>query len=51
MQLVVFGSPGDNPLQHIGEIRQRFDAVELAALDQGIGDGPTASPGVGSREQ
>jgi hypothetical protein len=50
MQLVVLGSPGDDPLQDIGEIGQWLDAVELAALDQGIGDRPTAGSGVGASE-
>ena len=50
MQLVVLGSPGDDPLQDIGEIGERIDAVELAALDQGIGDRPTAGSGVGASE-
>jgi hypothetical protein len=39
MQLVFLGSPvtpGDDALQKVGEISERLDAVELAALDQGI---------------
>jgi hypothetical protein len=46
MQFVVLGSPRDDPLQDIGEIGQWLDAVELAALDQGIGDRPTAGSSV-----
>jgi hypothetical protein len=50
MKFVVLGSPGDDPLQDIGEIGERIDAVELAALDQGIGDRPPAGSGVGAGE-
>ena len=50
VQFVVLGSPGDDPLQDVGEIGERLDAVELAGLDQGIGDRPTAGSGVRTGE-
>ena len=51
VQFVGLGSPGDDPLQDVGEIVERLDTVELAAVDQGIGDRPTASTGIRSGEQ
>jgi hypothetical protein len=51
MQFVVLGSPGDDPLQDVSEVGQWLDTVELAALDQCIGDRPTTGSGVRSREQ
>ena len=39
-QFVAFGPPGDYPLQDVGKIGKWFDVVELAGLDQGIGDRP-----------
>ena len=43
VEFVVLGTDrGDDPLQDVGEIAERLDAVELAGLDQGIGDSPSA---------
>ena len=46
----LLGAPGDDPLQNIGEIGQRLNAVELAALDQGIGNRPPTGSGITARE-
>jgi hypothetical protein len=37
---------GDDALKHIGEPGERLDAIELAALDQRVGDRPMACTGI-----
>ena len=49
VQITIIGARGDDPLQNVGEIRQRFDAVDLAGLDQGIGDCPATGSGAHAR--
>ena len=49
VQITIIGARRDDPLQNVGEIRQRFDAVDLAGLDQGIGDCPATGSGVTAR--
>jgi len=37
---MLFGAAGDDALEHVGEVGQRVEAVELGGLDQGESDGP-----------
>src|SRR5690349_24080534 len=40
LELMLFGAAGDDALEHVGEIGERIEAVELGRLDQGESDGP-----------
>jgi hypothetical protein len=50
VRLVILGLPGDDALQDVGQVGNRLNAVELARLDQGVGDRPTMGSSVGTGE-
>jgi len=51
MQFKALGSAGDNPLQDVGEIGERLNAVELTGLDQRICNCPVTRSGVRTGEE
>jgi hypothetical protein len=51
VQLMSFGSPGDDALEDVGGPRHRIDAVQLRRLDQRHRYRPMAGPGIAACEQ
>ncbi len=51
VQVLGFGLPVDDTLEHIGQPSHRIDAVQLGCLDQGHRDRPVLRPGVGASKQ
>jgi hypothetical protein len=37
---MLLGAAGDDALEHVGEVGERIEAVELGGLDQGESNGP-----------
>src|SRR5919199_3799407 len=51
LELMLLGAARDDALEHVGEVGERVEAVELGGLDQGEGDGPVLGGAGGSGEQ
>src|SRR6516165_11762369 len=47
----VHGMPVNHPLQHVPQVGVRFDFIELAALDERAGDGPSMTAAVTASEE
>lgn len=51
IEFVSFGCPGHDAFKHIGQPRQRLDAIQLRALDEGHDDSSVPAAAVSAREQ
>ena len=50
-KLVALGAAGDQTFEHVGQIGERIDAVQLCCVDQGQRNSPMIGGGIRSREQ
>ena len=48
LKLVALGAPGDQTFEHVGQIGERIDAVQLCCADQGQSDSPMLGGAVGT---
>ena len=51
VQLMIFGPPGDDALEHIGEIGLRVEIIEFCGCDERREDRPALGPAFAAREE